>query len=50
LANHEPFLPGLSPVGGKSVQIAFDGGRTDFGRWRERGCGGLAGPPLQHEA
>jgi len=22
-----PFLPGLSPVGGKKVHVAFDGGR-----------------------
>jgi Transposase DDE domain group 1 len=27
MAEHAPFLPGLSPVGGKPVQVAFDGGR-----------------------
>ncbi len=27
MAEHAPFLPGLSPVGGKPVHVAFDGGR-----------------------
>ena len=27
MAEHAPLLPGLSPVGGKPVQMAFDGGR-----------------------
>ena len=27
MAENAPFLPGLSPVGGKLVQVAFDGGR-----------------------
>ena len=27
MAEHAPLLPGLSPVGGKPVQVAFDGGR-----------------------
>jgi hypothetical protein len=27
MADDAPFLPGLSPVGGKPVQVAFDGGR-----------------------
>ena len=27
MAKHAPFLPGLSPVGGKPVHVAFDGGR-----------------------
>lgn len=27
MADHAPFLPGLSPVGGKPVHVAFDGGR-----------------------
>jgi Transposase DDE domain group 1 len=27
MVEHAPFLPGLSPVGGKPVQMAFDGGR-----------------------
>ena len=27
MAEHAPFLPGSSPVRGKPVQIAFDGGR-----------------------
>jgi Transposase DDE domain group 1 len=27
MAEHAPFLPGLSPVGGKPVHLAFDGGR-----------------------
>ena len=27
MAEHVPFLPGLSPVGGKPVHMAFDGGR-----------------------
>src|ERR671933_440622 len=27
MADHAPFLPGLSPVGGKSVHATFDGGR-----------------------
>jgi hypothetical protein len=27
MAEHAPFLPGLSPVGGKPVLVAFDGGR-----------------------
>ena len=27
MVQHAPFLPGLSPVGGKPVLIAFDGGR-----------------------
>ena len=26
-AEHAPLLPGLSPIGGKPVQVAFDGGR-----------------------
>ena len=27
MADDAPFLPGLSPVAGKPVQVAFDGGR-----------------------
>src|SRR4051794_8238644 len=27
MAEHAPFLPGLSPVRGKPVHVAFDGGR-----------------------
>ena len=27
MAENAPFLPGLSPVGGKPVHVAFDGGR-----------------------
>jgi Transposase DDE domain group 1 len=27
MVQHAPFLPGLSPVGGKPVHVAFDGGR-----------------------
>jgi hypothetical protein len=27
MAEHAPFLPGLSPVGGKPVHASFDGGR-----------------------
>ena len=27
MAEHAPFLPGLSPVGGKPVHVTFDGGR-----------------------
>src|ERR671933_1373230 len=27
MADHAPFLPGLSPVGGKPVHATFDGGR-----------------------
>jgi hypothetical protein len=27
MAEDAPFLPGLSPVGGKPVHVAFDGGR-----------------------
>jgi DDE family transposase len=27
MAEHAPFLPGLSPVGGKPVHLTFDGGR-----------------------
>jgi Transposase DDE domain group 1 len=27
MADDAPFLPGLSPVGGKPVQVAFDAGR-----------------------
>jgi hypothetical protein len=27
MADDAPFLPGLSPVAGKPVHIAFDGGR-----------------------
>ena len=27
MVQHAPFLPGLSPVGGEPVLIAFDGGR-----------------------
>ena len=27
MADHAPLLPGLSPVGGKPVQLTFDGGR-----------------------
>jgi hypothetical protein len=27
MSDHAPFLPGLSPVGGKPVHVAFDGGR-----------------------
>lgn len=27
MADHAPFLPGLSPVAGKPVRVAFDGGR-----------------------
>ena len=27
MVEHAPFLPGLSPVGGKPVHVAFDGGR-----------------------
>jgi hypothetical protein len=27
MVENAPFLPGLSPVGGKPVQVAFDGGR-----------------------
>ena len=27
MVEHAPFLPGLSPVGGKPVHMAFDGGR-----------------------
>jgi hypothetical protein len=27
MAEDAPFLPGLSPVAGKPVHIAFDGGR-----------------------
>jgi hypothetical protein len=27
MAENAPFLPGLSPVSGKSVHLAFDGGR-----------------------
>ena len=27
MAEHVPFLPGLSPVGGKPLLVAFDGGR-----------------------
>ncbi len=27
MAEDAPFLPGLSPVAGKPVQVAFDGGR-----------------------
>ena len=27
MAEDAPFLPGLSPVGGKPVRLAFDGGR-----------------------
>ena len=27
MAEHAPFLPGLSPVGGKPVHATFDGGR-----------------------
>jgi hypothetical protein len=27
MADDAPFLPGLSPVGGKRVQVAFDAGR-----------------------
>ena len=27
MAEHAPLLPGLSPVGGKPVHVAFDGGR-----------------------
>jgi DDE family transposase len=27
MAEHAPFLPGLSPVQGKSVHVTFDGGR-----------------------
>ena len=27
MADDAPFLPGLSPVGGKAVQVTFDAGR-----------------------
>lgn len=27
MADDAPFLPGLSPVAGKPVQVAFDAGR-----------------------
>ena len=27
MADDAPFLPGLSPVAGKSVQVSFDAGR-----------------------
>ena len=27
MKEHAPFLPGLSPVGGKPVHVTFDGGR-----------------------
>ena len=27
MAEHAPYLPGLSPVGGKPVHVSFDGGR-----------------------
>jgi hypothetical protein len=27
MADDVPFLPGLSPVGGKPVQVTFDAGR-----------------------
>ena len=27
MVEHALFLPGLSPVGGKPVHVAFDGGR-----------------------
>ena len=27
MTEHAPFLPGLSPVGGKPVHVTFDGGR-----------------------
>jgi hypothetical protein len=27
MAENAPFLPGLSPVSGKPVHLAFDGGR-----------------------
>ena len=32
MKEHAPFLPGLSPVGGKPVHVTFDGGRLTSGR------------------
>jgi hypothetical protein len=31
MAENAPFLPGLSPVSGKPVHLAFDGGSADLG-------------------
>jgi hypothetical protein len=33
MADDAPFLPGLSPVAGKPVQVAFDGGRLTSDGW-----------------
>ncbi|MEM7042920.1 MAG: hypothetical protein AAF543_08925 [Pseudomonadota bacterium] len=37
MAENAPFMPGLSPIMGKPVQLAFDGGRL-------RSSGGLGLP------
>ena len=62
MADDAPFLPGLSPVGGKPVHISFDGGRltSDGGRAgagrdrasarHRRAAGALPGGPADARA
>lgn len=33
MEQHAPFLPGLLPVGGKPVHVAFDGSRLTSDEW-----------------